>query len=251
MSNYSNSRSRQYYRYKPAKQYPYSTQERVKNRPLPSDPALRWLVEFYHPVIFNTDWQGRYFDDILSLDDDELEAEPDFMGWLFPCPERVGATSLSSDYSEPVMDEETFIYMRQDEGIGENLKLAIIRMLNYYGLSVEYSPAKLENATEVATIRDAGGSPDRFKYWASMYSYHHQRIARIIRSTRILGYQDIAVSIMRAFLKIADDQNLFKDWPPAMVATIRERWTRAAQSRLEMAWDGKIYAPWLADYDRP
>ncbi|KAI1807825.1 hypothetical protein F4811DRAFT_504734 [Daldinia bambusicola] len=251
MSNQRGSSGRRYHSYRTGKQYPYSTQEKVKNRPMPSNPALRRLVEFYHPVIFNTDWQGRHFDDILNLDDEELEQEPDFMGWLFPCPERVDVTSLSSDYSEPVMDEETFIYMRQDEGVGQNLKLAIIRVLNYYGLSVEYNPTKMETATEVATIRDAGGSPDRFKYWANMYSHHHQRIARIIRSTRVLGYQDIAVSIMRAFLKIADDHDLLKDWPQAMVTTIRERWTRAAQSRLEMAWDGKIYAPWLADYDRP
>ncbi|KAK6955496.1 hypothetical protein Daesc_003136 [Daldinia eschscholtzii] len=231
--------------------YPYSTQEKVKNRPKPSNPALRRLVEFYHPVIYDSDWQGRYFDQILSLEDYELDQAPDFIGWLFPCPERIGAHSLSSDFSEPVMDEETFIYMRQDEGVGQNLKLAIMRTLRYYGLSVQYNPSKWEAATEVATISDIGGSPERFNYWTNMYSHHYQRIARIIRSTRILGYEDIAVQIMNAFLALAKDNELFKGWPQEMVTTVTESWTRAATSRFEVAWDGEVYAPWLAKYNMP
>ncbi|KAI2777568.1 hypothetical protein F4815DRAFT_448141 [Daldinia loculata] len=219
-----------------------SVMDRVMNVPKPNDELLRQLSEFYHPMLVSPDWKGRYFDHLLNLPAEDYSGPTDFMGWLFPLPERIGAES-SPEVAAPILDELAFIYMRQEEAIGQNLKLVIIRMLDIYGFNIRY---RKRGAVEDPIITELSGGTGKFQFWGTTYSHHHQRIARIIRSTRILGYESIGLAIMRAFLKAVNDWDLFGNWPYETAIAVLDSWKRAGESPLEVAWDGKVYAPWLS-----
>ncbi|KAI1652824.1 hypothetical protein F4813DRAFT_376622 [Daldinia decipiens] len=218
--------------------------DRIMNVPKPNDPFLCQVSEFYHPMFVSPDWKGRYFDHLLNLPVEDYGGQTDFMGWLFPLPERIGAES-SPEVAAPILDELTYMYMRGSESIGQNLKLALIRMLDIYGFNIRYCK---RGAVEDPVITEVSGGTDKFRFWGATYSHHHQRIARIIRSTRILGYETIGAAVMRAFVKAVHDWDLFGNWPYETAVTVLDSWKRAGESPLEVAWDGKIYAPWLSKY---
>ncbi|KAF3071061.1 hypothetical protein GL218_00884 [Daldinia childiae] len=218
--------------------------DRVSNVPKPSDDFLRRLSEFYHPMLVGFDWKGRLFDRLLGLPAEDYIGETDFIGWLFPLPERIGAETSPAE-AAPILDESAFMYMRQEEAIGQNLKLALIRLLNIYGFKIQYFK---RGAVEDPIITHLGGGMEKFQLWAVAYSHHHHRIARIIRSTRILGYERIGAAVMSAFVNTVNDWDLFGQWPPNIAEAVLESWRRAGESKLEVAWDGKVYAPWLSRY---
>ncbi|KAI0131426.1 hypothetical protein F4814DRAFT_405984 [Daldinia grandis] len=221
-----------------------SVMDRIMNVPKPGNQLLHQLSEFYHPILVGSDWKGRYFDHLLGLPAEAYHGETDFIGWLFPLPERIGAETLP-EVAAPILDEPAFIYMRQEEPIGQNLKLAVMRILDVYGFSIQYLPRV---AGELPVITEKSGATDEFQFWATAHSHHHERIARIIRSTRILGYERIGVAIMQAFVKAVNDRDLFGNWPYETAVAVLDSWKRAGESSLEVAWDGNIYATWLSRY---
>ncbi|KAI0846640.1 hypothetical protein F5Y00DRAFT_264451 [Daldinia vernicosa] len=218
--------------------------DRVKRVPKPSHPLLRQLVDFYHPMLAGPDWKGRYFDRLLDLPTEDYDGPTDFIGWLFPLPERVGAET-SPEAAAPVLDQLAFMYMRQEEAIGQNLKLALIRILDIYGFNIQYTK---HSTTEVPVITELSGGKGKFQFWGTTLSHHHERIARIIRSTRILGYESMGLAIMRAFHKAVKDWDLFGSWPAQTALAVLDSWRRAGESPLQEALDGKTYAPWLSKH---
>ncbi|KAI8962052.1 hypothetical protein F5Y11DRAFT_324101 [Daldinia sp. FL1419] len=222
--------------------------EHFQNAPRPTDPVRRRLVEFYHPVLSRKDWQGRSFDEIISLYDEDLDKNYNFMNWLFPCTERTDIPHQLNEYAVPILDENTFLLMRQDEGIGQNLKLAVMRMLIFFGYRTTWHTV---GAIEVPTMAEIPGRTEKFKYWATQGSQGYMHLARIMRSVRLMGYANIAGVILRALRYSILQWQLFDGWPQDTVDTIIATWERAVYAKLEVALDRKVYAEWLDRYNYP
>ena len=121
--------------------------------------SSRWL-SFYRGD--GTDSEGRYIDEILAWDDDQLELVHDYIQWLFPLPEP----SLFNP-DAPMLTEADIVIARNDSAIQSNLKAAFQRMLRFYGLTP-----------------DTAALP---KPWVRAVDHNHLRLTRILRSLRLLG----------------------------------------------------------------
>lgn len=106
------------------------------------------------------DSAGRTFDEVVSLDDQGLERNHDFIQWLFPLTEPSQAVPGS-----PVLDASAVAALRASPVVQARLAKASARMLDFYA----------------ATDR-----------WRRAYDHNHLRITRIIRSLRLLVGEDQA-----------------------------------------------------------
>jgi hypothetical protein len=97
---------------------------------------------------------GRYFDDILEMDDFELEIVHDYVQWLFPLP-----TFSSAVASAPILSRADIAAIRDSHSALENLRRATDRMRRFY---------------------------DSNDTWLVAHNHNHLRITRIIRCLRIL-----------------------------------------------------------------
>ncbi|MBI2687258.1 MAG: hypothetical protein HYX27_13145 [Acidobacteria bacterium] len=126
--------------------------------------ASRW-VTFYRGA--GPDSEGRMLAEILAWDDELLEAVHDYIQWLFPLSEPSMFNS-----SAPLLSESDVAAARSDLTIQANIRAAFARMLRFYGLTA-----------------DTDGRP---KQWVCAADHNHLRITRILRSLRLLGFQEEA-----------------------------------------------------------
>jgi len=119
-------------------------------------PAQSALVQFHTGR--GRDSAGRRHHDVLALDDDHLEWTYDWTQWTFPVPERSDLCPQA-----PVLDRVDQIALRASDEARERMARAQTRMLCF-----------LQDGTR----------------WLREGDYNHLRIARAIRSSRlILGDQ--------------------------------------------------------------
>lgn len=118
-----------------------------------------WL-DFY--VGAGTDARGRSLHQILAWDDEGLESVHDYIQWLFPLPER---SMFNAD--APLLTASDIAAPRADTQIEANLRAAVARMRQFYGLTPE--------------------TADRPKSWARSADHNHLRLTRILRSLTLLG----------------------------------------------------------------
>ncbi|KAI1381196.1 opioid growth factor receptor conserved region-domain-containing protein [Hypoxylon crocopeplum] len=146
------------------------------------------LLNFYDPFIGGTDHQGRRFDDIISWPADRLESTHDFIQLLFPLPEPSQSAPTS-----PVLTVEATRYFRGHLGLKDNMKLALVCMMSFYGFQVDWSPC----GTVVTIVPKNVQNP--YVRWYVDSSHHHRRITRIIRSLRVLGLLNESTTVWTAF----------------------------------------------------
>ena len=100
------------------------------------------------------DHRGRRIDDILAFSDLELEAEHDFIQWLFPLPEASAFNPFA-----PTLAADKIVAVRRSPLARQNLRRAVERMLRFY-----------RNTDQ----------------WLSPADHNHLRITRILRSLSLL-----------------------------------------------------------------
>ena len=130
--------------------------------------------------------------EILAWDDAALDDSEDFMEILFP-------TVVSTIH--PVVDRDTALAFRSRPELRANLRSAFHRMLSLYGFDCS------RNLAGTIVLRRMPGYPDEHhaaKAWLSSKNKHHHRIARIIFSLRLLGFEAEA----RAFCDALRQQDI-------------------------------------------
>ncbi|KAI1084846.1 opioid growth factor receptor conserved region-domain-containing protein [Whalleya microplaca] len=203
--------------------------------PRPTNPALRRLVEFYDPATKGVDACGRTLDQILSWRDTRLETQHDYIQTLFPLPEG----SLFNDLA-PVIDEETFLYFRQHDGLRSNLRRAFERILAFYGFEIKPQGDADADAGRV-TVTAKNNNAENFARWVRRMDHNHLRITRIIRCLRVLGLEKEARGFYDALVRTRDTLG-------QIGAQSMEFWKRAIEKPLHTAPDGTD-VEWLEKYE--
>jgi Opioid growth factor receptor (OGFr) conserved region len=148
----------------------------------------RRLLDFYSGP--GRDDGGRTLAEILAWDDMLLEQVHDYIQWVFPLPERSGANPEA-----PVLDAETITEFRAHPALQGKLRQALLRMLEFYGLEV--GP---EGIVRAGSFEKKAGA------WLQTGNHNHLRLTRILRSLRVLGLEQDALSLFRCLSSVYEEE---------------------------------------------
>lgn len=154
---------------------------------------------------YTTDHKGRTCKDILSLNTFWLEADHDFIQWLFPID-----TQTKFNKHAPMVDDVAIEEFSGDNALKMRHRNVLDRMLQFYGLMrLNSSLAPAERITPATQT------------WLREKDHNHLRITRILRSLYLLGQQDLARGLSSEFIRIASNngfvtQQTFNFWTNAV-----------------------------------
>jgi hypothetical protein len=142
------------------------------------------LLGFYRGQ--GTDDRGRRIEDVWRFTNDELEAEHDYIQWLFPLPER-----SAFNPGAPVLDAATIDAFQRDERLRSNLEHSLGVMLAFYGL----------------VPRDDGVArgptfAERSRIWLTPHNHNFLRLTRIMKSLTLLGLGERAMQLLECLEQI-------------------------------------------------
>lgn len=140
-----------------------------------SDPA----VSFYSG---GRDSEGRTLEEILTWNDERLEAVHDYVQWLFPTRRPSGVNLFA-----PLVSDETVRAFEQNPSLRAGLRRALERMLTFYGL--RWTGARIE----IDTPRFSA----RAHVWLHPGNHNHLRLTRIMDSLATLGLREEAAALQR------------------------------------------------------
>jgi hypothetical protein len=169
------------------------------------------IVRFYTGVA--PDDRGRYLRDILQWPDERLESTHDYIQWLFPLPQASGFNPHA-----PVLDGATIQEFKSRPDLEQNLRLAFLRMLAFYGLRLETEPElKVEPAQDFE---------QKSRNWLTYGNHNHLRITRMLKCLRLLGLQSEARSLLRCLARIYEAEK--EKEAPGISEETFEFWRKAA-----------------------
>lgn len=178
------------------------------SKPESSKPSS--LVAFYRDGA--PDDEGRTLVEILSWDDDRLEAVHDFIQWLFPLPEPSGANPTA-----PILHPLTIRIFQGSVAMQQRLRQSLERMLRFYGLHLVSGPAGL-------VVERTPSFDERAQNWLWPMNHNHLRLTRILRSTLLLGLEAESKALFHALNLI------YREFPDRIPARTHAYWTSAASS---------------------
>ncbi|MBP9760387.1 MAG: ADP-ribosylglycohydrolase family protein [Candidatus Pacebacteria bacterium] len=117
-------------------------------KPYTPSPLVRFLLGD------GVDGAGHSFRDVLAMNDASLEAEHDYIQWLFPLREHSEAV-----WDAPTLTNSDITYITENEVVRANLVEALVRMADFF--------------------RDND-------QWLAPKNHNHLRITRILKSSRLL-----------------------------------------------------------------
>jgi Opioid growth factor receptor (OGFr) conserved region len=138
------------------------------------------IVNFYEGSA--PDDRGRFRDEILRFDDEQLEDVHDFIQWLFPLPERSGANPAA-----PRLDDAAIESFRTRPDLRVALRRSLDRLLAFYGL-----------AWRGERIVKSSSFHDRSTNWLHAGNHNHLRLTRMLRSLNLLGEREAALALFDA-----------------------------------------------------
>jgi hypothetical protein len=150
---------------------------------VPPPPAADAIVAFYQG---GRDTAGRTLAEIVSWNDDRLEAVHDYIQWLFPTPQPSG---INPD--APIVTDASAAAFAADPVLRDRLRGALERMLVFYGLRRKGS----------RVVIDAGAFALRSRVWLRPGNHNHLRLTRIMQSLTALGLRDDALALRRCLLE--------------------------------------------------
>lgn len=135
------------------------------------------------------DDRGRFLDDILRFDDQQLERVHDFIQWVFPLPERSAANP-----SAPILDRCAIEQFRARRELRAALRRSLDRMLVFYGL--RWSDERIVQSDHFG---ERSG-------WLTPGNHNHLRLTRMMRSLHLLAERDAARALFDALSDIYQEE---------------------------------------------
>lgn len=151
------------------------------------------IVPFY--LNKQTDSEGRLLREIWEWDDNELEAEHDYIQWLFPLRE---ATIHNSN--APIVNDSVIEAFSKEPILRRNLLGSLKLMLRFYGLEMNDT----ENKNIAITVSEEYES--RNKIWLRKYNHNYLRLTRILKSLALFGLQEYTEALYECLRKIYDEK---------------------------------------------
>jgi len=134
------------------------------------------VIDFYSGTV--TDHRGRSIQDLQTQTFDQLEANHDYIQWLFPLPE---VSKFNSHAPTLIADDITAF--QSSVTLRQTLNTSFVVMLHFYGLEMTAL------ANTVAIKRGETWS-DRSANWLTPHNHNYLRISRILRCLVLLGCED-------------------------------------------------------------
>lgn len=128
-----------------------------------------------------TDHRGRTLAAILAWPDARLEAEHDFIQWLFPL-----ETPSPVNPEAPVPTRADFAALAADPAVLDGARAAYARMLSFYGLRRD---------GDGRVVRD---EPWRGGVWADAATHNDRRLTRMLHALALLGLREEADALLAA-----------------------------------------------------
>jgi len=135
------------------------------------------------------DDQGRPLILIVKKSDEWLESTHDYIQWLFPLTEKSGANPTA-----PLIDVNLVSLFRFNTKAQNNYLLGLDRMLSFYGLE-----------RHEGTITKSENWKFRKGYWFVTPTHNDLRITRMLKSMSILGFNDLACSLLDELLQLSNE----------------------------------------------
>jgi len=151
------------------------------------------IVPFY--LNKQTDSEGRLLREIWEWDNDELEAEHDYIQWLFPLRE----TTVHNP-NAPIVNDTVIEAFSNDPLLRRNLLQSLNLMLRFYGLAMNDAEGK----NIVITLADEYDS--RNSVWLKKYNHNYLRLTRILKCLMIFGLEEYSEALYECLLKIYDEE---------------------------------------------
>ena len=142
----------------------------------------RKVLDFFYGRI--KDHRGRSLDDLQDQDHDALEANHDYIQWMFPLPEP---SQFNPD--APLLTAEAIADFRSNSALRMKLTTSFRILLRFYGLDAIGLAAGIQVLPQADFDRRAAT-------WLTPHNHNYLRITRILRSLTLLGNESLA----RAFL---------------------------------------------------
>jgi hypothetical protein len=158
------------------------------------------------------DASHRRLADIWAMSDDELEADHNFIQWMFPLDVSSGAQP-----DAPTLDSNDLDQIRKDMTIRGNLRRSLDRMLGFYGFA--WGP-------ERRSLVLSPHFPQQAANWLSRNNHNFLRITRILRCLMLAGEVEAAKVLLLAL------EGLYKRGYGAAIGT----------TSLDF-WRGAVYPP--------
>jgi hypothetical protein len=137
------------------------------------------IVAFYSG---GHDSEGRNLAEILSWDDERLEAVHDYIQWLFPTRQPSGVNP-----DAPLVSSQTVRAFDTDPILRSRLRDSLERMLSFYGLARQGERIEIDRRRFDA----------RARVWLHPGNHNHLRLTRIMDSLSSLGLLDDARALQR------------------------------------------------------
>ena len=169
------------------------------------------LLAFYQGS--GTDHAGRTFEAIIASHFELLEAQHDFIQWLFPLPERSPVNPEAPILTQAVIDA-----FQSDAGLRANLRRALDKMLAFYGLALVRRAEALDVSLTPAFV-------ERRNVWLHRNNHNHLRLTRILRCRYLLSLTAEAQALGRRLDQIAEAE------PQDVSEGTRAFWARASSGR--------------------
>lgn len=156
--------------------------------PVPKTPSIApvttpntLLVPFYQGN--GKSASNAALEEILSWSDQRLEAQHDYIQWLFPL-----ASASRYNSNAPVLNSGLIGTLRTDPTVQKNYMRAFDRILKFYGFK----------RNQDGSITPAANFPARFKEWGTPNNHNFLRITRILTSLKLMGHATEAARFYQA-----------------------------------------------------
>ena len=137
------------------------------------------------------DHRQRTLEESLAWDDEMLESSHDYVQWWFPLTEPSAFNSHA-----PIAGRAEFEELRDDERVKAGAKLAMHRMLRFYGLRLDPSGA----------VKKTDDWNRRSQNWAVRQNHNDLRITRILKSLCLLGHRAHAEALLAVLEEIVKEE---------------------------------------------
>ena len=160
------------------------------------------IVTFYEGT--TTDHRGRTLADIHAFTHHDLEANHDFIQWLFPLPAPSPVNPAA-----PTLDAATIAAFHARPELRAALRRSFGVMLHFHGFEIRHTAhaegaAREAQADRAAAIVPAPHWEAAARNWLTRSNHNFLRITRILHSLTLLGERELAVAFLAALEKVYD-----------------------------------------------
>lgn len=165
------------------------------------------LFDFY--CCNGKDHAGRTLKAIQAFNDDHLEMVHDYIQWLFPT-----ATRSQFNFYAPVLDAQLIKTLKNAPTFHLRFSHSLTTILKFWGIGY-----KNDGGRDGIRILPIELPHDN---WFEPGNHNLLRMARVMESCRLLGWENTAISLFEALLELAKNQ------PGVITPTNIYYWYRAA-----------------------